>query len=418
MSVKEIARELVTYSLSKKGAQLDRGEKLTDDMTWFHVALPGLTWGSFLEVNCNSDFISDSDSIYAEIPVFAERLVELRESYPAIQESQWMERDGHIEMKVPIDEDVPVEFIKQLIDEGYELIWNKLDERGKFMIERASESFDQFALMDQLIDQYDLRNRQAEIHQVSRPAALLRTVQSSEADLPLLATKIGGRPDLPRNVQWPIFEDGKPLAFMCQINLGELARVGTFVEGLPTNGLLSVFSVWGWLGDENDPRYPDVGWTEGDDVHVIVHSTFDKEFERREAPPGARTFPAAGVEVVPIISLPNHKIEPALAILNWTKEEYDRFDEMQSDYRAIQLGHWLNNLDSFASHHLLGGYALFQQEYPKELLGRGLTMFLQIGTDCFTQMCWGDGGEVTFYVDSNALKAGRFERIWAENQCG
>ena len=36
---------------------------------------------------------------------------------------------------------------------------------------------------------------------------------------------------------------------------------------------------------------------------------------------------------------------------------------MQSDYRSLQMGHWLNNSDMLASHHLLGGYALFQQQF-------------------------------------------------------
>jgi uncharacterized protein YwqG len=129
-------------------------------------------------------------------------------------------------------------------------------------------------------------------------------------------------------------------------------------------------------------------------------------------------FPAAAVEAIPLLSLPNSREEPSLAALGWSDEEYERFDEMQSDYRSIQMAHWLNNMSSMASHHLLGGYALFQQEYPEDLLDSGRAMFLQIGTDHHTGMCWGDGGELTFYADEQALSEGRFERLWGTCQCG
>ena len=68
----------------------------------------------------------------------------------------------------------------------------------------------------------------------------------------------------------------------------------------------------------------------------------------------------------------------------------------------------------------MGGYALFQQRYPEEVLGqergRGLAMLLQIGTDAKTEMCWGDGGELTFYADIHAFRESRLDRIWGTCQ--
>jgi uncharacterized protein YwqG len=120
----------------------------------------------------------------------------------------------------------------------------------------------------------------------------------------------------------------------------------------------------------------------------------------------------------PILALPNHRIEPPLAALNWIDDEYERFDYMQSDYRSLQMSHWFRNSNAFASHHLLGGYALFQQKFPEEVLEKGLAMFLQIGTDDNTEMQWGDGGELTFYADAKAMRRGRLERLWGTCQGG
>ncbi|HKB38284.1 MAG TPA: YwqG family protein, partial [Gemmataceae bacterium] len=246
-------------------------------------------------------------------------------------------------------------------------------------------------------------------------AILLRTKVSSEAKIPLGATKIGGRPDLSASTEWPAYRDGKPLAFLAQINLAEIARLGTPIKGLPSNGLLSVFSVWGRTAETDDnPEGVEekTGWT------AVLHTLPRVKLERRKIPPGIHSFKAAAVEPTPILSLPNHRAEPPLAALGWTDDEYERFDEMQSDYRSIQMGHWLENSDTDASHHLLGGYALFQQEFPKEVLEKGLAMFLQIGTDDNARMGWGDGGELTFYADAKALAKGRFERIWGTCQGG
>jgi uncharacterized protein YwqG len=335
-----------------------------------------------------------------------------------IRESDWGERDGHIYMEIPLDVGLPVEFLKALIDEAYALVWNKLDADARLKIEIAGQPYDEPKLMDRLIDIHNLIDHRKEIRKIARPAVLLRTKKSPEAKIPLGATKIGGRPDLPAKSEWPAYWDGKPLAFLAQIDLAGIAKLGTPIKGLPSEGLLSVFSVWGWMEDgDGDPRTPNDGGEEQIGWTVALHTPPTK-LERLQTPRDVNSFKAAAVGPALILSLPNHRVEPPLAALDWTADEYQRFDGMQSDYRSIQMGYWLKNSDTFASHHLLGGYALFQQQFPEEVLEKELAMFLQIGTDGNSQMGWGDGGELTFYADAKALAKGRFERIWGTCQGG
>src|SRR5262249_46517697 len=159
----------------------------------------------------------------------------------------WMERDGHVQMAVPLDAGLPVEFLKSLIDEAYAIVWNKLDAHGRLMIELAGLPYDEPRLMDRLIETHDLKEHRKAIRKITRHAILLRTRKSSEVKIPPGATRIGGRPDLPAKTEWPAYRDGKPLAFLAQLNLAEIAKVGTPIKGLPSDGLLSVFSVWGWM---------------------------------------------------------------------------------------------------------------------------------------------------------------------------
>ncbi|HEY7153361.1 MAG TPA: DUF1963 domain-containing protein [Gemmataceae bacterium] len=415
--IESLIRELAKHALSKKGAQQDSSWGLHDVWREPHVELShNPEWGCFFEVD------QEEDEHFARLPVLAEALKRHREKHPVIRESSWIERDDHIYMEVPLDAGLPVAFLKSLIDDAYALVWNKLDTHGQLLIELADLPYDEAKLMDRLIEMHSLQEHRKEIRKLARHAILLRTKKSSEAKILSGTTKIGGRPDLPAKTEWPLYRDGKPLAFLAQINLAEIAKLGTPIKGLPSDGLLSVFSVWGWMADDDlDPQTPndrteavqeEKGWT------VVLDTRPQAKLQRRQTPRGVNSFKAAVVEPTPILSLPKHSIEPPLAALNWTDDEYERFDQMQSDYCSLQMSHWLQNSDAFASHHLLGGYALFQQAFLEEVLEKGLAMFLQIGTDGNTEMCWGDGGELTFYADAKALARGRLERLWGTCQGG
>src|SRR5438270_8829925 len=123
-----------------------------------------------------------------------------------IRQAFWMERDGHVQMEVPLDAGIPVAFLKSLIDEAYALVWKKLDADERLTIELAGMPYDEPKLIDRLIEMHDLQKYRKAIHKIARPAILLRTKKAAEAKLPLGATKIGGRPDLPANAEWPAYE--------------------------------------------------------------------------------------------------------------------------------------------------------------------------------------------------------------------
>jgi uncharacterized protein YwqG len=415
-NVKRLIRELAEYAIGKEGARQSPSWCNFDVMEYPHVDLPGAPWTDFFEVDQNGD------DHFARLPMLKDALKRHRGQYRVIRESNWIERDGHGYMEVPLDAGLPVEFLKSLIDEAYALVWTKLDAHARLTIELAGLPYGEPKLLDRLVEIHGLKDRRKAICKIARRAILLRTKKSSEAAIPLGASKIGGRPDLPAKTGWPVYRDGKPLAFLAQINLAEIAKLGTPVEGLPSNGLLSIFSVWGWTGASyGDPETPndrtgffqeENGWT------AVLHTPPRAKLERRKTPRGVNSFKAAAAEPTPILSLPNHRAEPPLAALGWAGDEYERFDRMQSDYRSVQMGHWLKNSDAFASCHQLGGYALFQQGFPEEVLEKGLAMFLQVGTDGNARMCWGDSGELTFYADAKALAKGRFERTWGTCQGG
>jgi len=430
---KQLIRKLASHALAKKGARDESTDRDEPD-----VKLPGA--GTFLWVfnwegqNC------------AHFPVPVTDLQRLRERYPVIRQKDWPERNGLVFVAVPLDGSVPIEFLESLTDQAYTLMWNKLDESGLRLIDLTSElkqqPYDELRIIDRLIDIHDLARHREAVHAAIRPAILLRTKESSEPELSLGITKIGGRPDLPPEVKWPIYYDHpklltaprpatlpeesawplpwicKPLAFLAQINLAEVAKLGTLINWLPREGLLSIFSGWGWV-EEGDPDLmlaPD--YVEQDGYTVVYHTPANAKLKRLKTPNRVHSFTAAIAEPIPVLSLPRYLEEQVPVVLKLNDDERQRYSRMYSDFWSIQSAQCMGEYDPLHIYHHLGGYSRVSQNFPSPVIETGRMMFLQIASDRNTGMHWGDLGELTFFADTKALAKGRFEQIWGDWQCG
>ncbi len=403
MTTTKLIEELLDYAGLKKGTELG----------YRTARLSRLSWGDFFDVH------GDDDGEYAHLPVMRSRLNELRKQFPGIKNSKYQERDGHVYMLVPLDGSISIPVLKTLIDDAYEIVWQKLDDDGVFWIDCATGSYNEKELLDLFIDRYNLTgHRDTILNKLARNAILLKTKKAEAADIPIGATKFGGSPDLPDDAKWPILNQGTALAFLCQINLAEVAQLGTVLDGFPKEGLLSVFSSDGCF--EEDQSEP-ISYRTDDIPHVILLTKSGRSLTRRQLPESLRLFRPiddASIDFQGLISLPKHRAEPAMANLGWSKEVYERFDTMEGKFRSVQMYRAFR--DSSSSHHQLGGYADFQQMFPEELNGVDSSLLLQLGTDfSWCQIEWGgDGGEFALYVDNKALKKGRFEQVVAFRQGG
>jgi uncharacterized protein YwqG len=112
--------------------------------------------------------------------------------------------------------------------------------RGEVMINREH-------IRQQLVD-VGLTRVANTVAQLARPCIRLSTTSSHDPDIPVGASKFGGLPDLPADFLWPAWNQ-QPLAFLGQVNLGEIAA-NPIAAPLPSEGLLSFFneaeqSTWG-----------------------------------------------------------------------------------------------------------------------------------------------------------------------------
>jgi uncharacterized protein YwqG len=222
-------------------------------------------------------------------------------------------------------------------------------------------------------------------------------------------TKIGGLPDLPEGWVWPIIE-GMPLAFLAQINLCQIP-VALHNEPLPKSGILYFFSIFGWHLEDGDlpPNIPwnrsfnEPGWSQ------VMYYTGDVSALKRAVKPtevNIEIFRSAQVSYEVIPSLP-HSSESSrdfvFEALTWTEEEYERFDELCSDFDRN-----LRKLLGYSAQHQLLGYAASMQY---TVIPAGMMLLFQLDSDNEVKAMWGDGGIIYFMITENDLAERNFSKV-------
>lgn len=332
-------------------------------------------------------------------------------SVPDIRESDILPGDtpGWMWADLPLDGSVPEAKLIQLIDRSYQLVVDGLSDDDKYEIGLFGRSLTARVLLAELIDHYGFKHKRKQIEAFVERALLLRTSKTDESILPIGQSKIGGRPDLPPGIVWPMLSTGKPLVFLAQINLAESAEVETFAD-LPRIGLLSVFSAYGWQEDGDDGTWLPVQ-TSPDWTRILYQPTANG-LRRQESPTGVKTFPAAPVKFVPILSLPEDEGEPVLATLCASDDDQSRFSKIHCTFNSVTM----SPLGHPPKHQLLG-YPFYEQGIEPMVVKQKLRMVFQLESDDNIAMLWGDGGRLYFWMKPDDLKKCNFSRVISGFQC-
>lgn len=282
--------------------------------------------------------------------------------------------------------------------------------------------------------QYELENHLAEFEAAAGNCIRLQLERvRDENSIPVGASKIGGKPDLPSSVKWPkekckvrkkkflIFKTSSPkqteipLSFIAQINLSEVSHLDA--EGLlPRKGMLYFFysadqSVWGF-----DPRD-----RSGFQVFFFDGKSPLKRTDYPEKLPQHARYRAASVTAERSVSFPDH-----LSFLN--ADEFDRFCEMTGD---VPVNKMLGHADIIQSEMELecelvtnGIYVGDPSGYrdPRvpvlEQNSKDWRLLLQVDSnekDC--GMMWGDLGRIYYWIRRDDLLDRKFDRSWLILQC-
>jgi uncharacterized protein YwqG len=245
----------------------------------------------------------------------------------------------------------------------------------------------------------------------------LNTELVEPGSLPLGKSRIGGRPDLPPNVEWPyVIDDGdyEPLMFVAQINFEDLAEVDRD-DVFPKKGIL-------YFWDDYNGR--DDAWKvlfyEGE-TEILTRTANPRETDQddvidRGIYDDIRLNECA-IRFIPEWMVPPPENKHMWDVLNF--QPSDKCREQNDEY--YDLYETILALSPSSTYHRILGYAdgwlsydIHYYDGEEEWL-----LLLQLQDDSKAKMSWGDGGCLNYFIHPEDLKHKRFDRIyrWWEQGC-
>lgn len=243
----------------------------------------------------------------------------------------------------------------------------------------------------------EIPERAVESLALARPAIFFRPgSRIFEDDIPVGASKIGGRPDLPADMAWP--EDLRisdvHLTLLAQINLVDVP-LGVLDIALPCDGVLLAFAA---------PNHFGVGR-----VLWIPPGT---ALERRTPPEGHHVFPVRGLAPDIQMTLDPERPDIPRSFLDEGLDEIAMAG--REDIRVVQLGG-----DPFLIQTPLEHECEEIASDTGRLTGDDArwVFVLQVDSIPEAEMMWGDGGSVYFLLRAGDLRDCRFEHAVVTMQC-
>lgn len=254
-----------------------------------------------------------------------------------------------------------------------------------------------------------------------------RSIPTCEDALAVGTSKVGGDPDLPTSIQWPMWKK-RYLDFLLQLNLVEMPQ-DLRCDLLPKSGRLYFFydmrsRAWGF-----DPR--DKGrWK-------VIFFQGNRDALVRTGKPGTRgrdPYRACRVEFYEALP-PEWALVRDHPELKDHPDEVSKFDSLLAALSGI-AGHRIMGYPDpmqssavamqrkcqFVSHGLYmggGGGPAFDEAKAKQLESgsQDWRLLLQLGSDSDAHMEWGDRGRLYFWIREQNLRAKNFEDVWMILEC-
>jgi uncharacterized protein YwqG len=259
----------------------------------------------------------------------------------------------------------------------------------------------------------------ATIQAKSRPSLRLIVGKHSAQAL----SRLGGRPNLPKEIPWPVRENGQPLSFIAQLDLSSLPSV----RGLPLPKAGSLFFFydadelpWGF-----DPK-------DRDSCRVIYVpsplTAFGLRTPHRDLDEEVR-FKGFAISATIETTLPGTN-SGLLSEFQATEEEFLAYWKLADPpaTRLHRMGGHPNEVQGpvdleaqLVSNGIYCGDAKGYNEGRKRGLDAGAAdwkLLLQVDSEERAGMMWGDMGRLYFMIHKGDLQHRRFDDVWLILQCG
>lgn len=276
-----------------------------------------------------------------------------------------------------------------------------------------------------------------------KPSIALDIEVVDEDDVEIGQSRLGGRPDLPPEIEWPtetnieeilgpkphmfaiqkreLVSVTRSLSFIAQINLEEAARFDT--GGLlPKSGILYFFysAEQTACGDtiEDKNKFKVLYWN--NDFNTLKRTEFPEDL------PPESCFSPCSVKMKAAFSPPPYHHE--LLLRYFTPEERIKYDDYvksyESDNRLLGYPGEIQGSMEYSCEMLTNGINIDDSDACDEPEARQLEknlgnwqILLQLGSINGTEMIWSDAGRLYYWIRKDDLLKGNFDRSWFAIQC-
>lgn len=279
--------------------------------------------------------------------------------------------------------------------------------------------------LERIVHKYQFEHAMDYLKESVRQGIRLTKKEIETYNEPCLS-RIGGDPDLPAMVEWPVNSDGTSMTFLAQLHLKELVPYDVSTL-LPAKGMLYFF-----VGVD-EPAYGI--------EHKVIYLSEDKLQEaKRYASPEVTAlegeFTGYRVSARSTMEPPNYGYVD-YEIVEDDEHDYEQYEELcfelydeNSSDLAIMFGYpstQHGDCEYEAALHLLTGQkynysmdAALEQisDYFKGDSDRAMQevqdtlLLLALDSDQDVGFCWWDAGELQFYIRKEDLLAGNFANTY------
>lgn len=284
----------------------------------------------------------------------------------------------------------------------------------------------------EIIKKYVTEPYQEAILNEIRPSIRLKTTGTTTSIIG--KTKLGGCPDLAKNITWPTSPyDHNPLSFLGQINCEEVQRFDV-QKLLPQQGMLYFFFNLD-SGDDGKVIYSEVSINLEKTIppvefHKKKKSFLQKLFSKKVQ---QSILKESQVEIYNEYHVPSWDSLYLERIQKNSKTNLPSINAFKEDF--FENCYEKGETENTSNHHLLGNYKGIQNEYHElncldtsieKFTNMTLTdikkalqwkLLFQFDSDDHLEISWGDWGRIYFFIHEEDLKNKNFNNIKISADC-
>ncbi|UVI29348.1 YwqG family protein [Paenibacillus spongiae] len=235
------------------------------------------------------------------------------------------------------------------------------------------------------------------------------TKEKSEEDIPIGASKLGGRPDLPKGMPWPYLNT--PYSFIGQVNLADIEEAERYL--LPKSGMLYFFlaahNLFGRIGDYYNEQNARVFYV--NDGIALERTDFPHDLNPNWIYRACEIKYSCEPNVPPVESSAAKSFGISLED-KYFIDKYWRFHKAFVE-RHCNADQFITKLMGYPDQYQADLQYQCDHESPLDWI-----LLFQADSDYFkTNMMWGDYGRLYFLIRQQDLIEGLFDNSYVIYQC-